>query len=107
MAYPCDAAPRRLDAVGVGDEDGIVEKIQSNTSTHGYHTCAAWSKRFGCSDRWLGEQAAVDRDSAGGTWKMTEDRLSGPGGVSLRRLPAHRAFWFGWYAAYPATRLVK
>lgn len=47
------------------------------------------------------------RDSTGQAWKLTEDGLTGPGGVSLKRLPAHRAFWFGWYAAYPATRLVK
>ena len=39
--------------------------------------------------------------------KPAEDGLLGPGGASLKRLPAHRAFWFGWYAAYPATRLVK
>jgi hypothetical protein len=47
------------------------------------------------------------RDGAGRSWKMTEDSLVGPGGAALRRLPAHRAFWFGWYAAYPGTRLVK
>ena len=29
-----------------------------------------------------------------------------PSGRKLRRLPAHRAFWFGWHAAYPDTRLV-
>ena len=50
---------------------------------------------------------ATARDSAGGAWKVGEDGLNGPGGASLQRLPAHRAFWFGWYAAYPATRLVK
>ena len=54
---------------------------------------------------WDGESAV--RDSTGRTWKMTEDGLSGPQGASFKRLPAHRAFWFGWYAAYPATRLVK
>jgi hypothetical protein len=54
---------------------------------------------------WDGDSTA--RDSAGRSWKMTEDSLSGPGGAVLRRLPAHRAFWFGWYAAFPATRLVK
>ncbi len=54
---------------------------------------------------WDGDSTA--RDSSGGTWKVTEDGLTGPGGASLKRLPAHRAFWFGWYAAYPATRLVK
>ena len=31
----------------------------------------------------------------------------GPGGDKLRRLPAHRAFWFGWHSVYPNTRLVK
>lgn len=54
---------------------------------------------------WDGDSTA--RDGAGRNWKMTEDSLSGPGGAVLRRLPAHRAFWFGWYAAYPGTRLVK
>ena len=54
---------------------------------------------------WDGE--ATVRDSTGRTWKLTEDELAGPGGAVLKRLPAHRAFWFGWYAAYPATRLVK
>jgi hypothetical protein len=47
------------------------------------------------------------RDNAGRTWQLTEDKLTGPGGAALKRLPAHRAFWFGWYAAYPSTRLVK
>lgn len=54
---------------------------------------------------WDGDAGA--RDSTGKAWQLTEDKLTGPGGASLRRLPAHRAFWFGWYAAYPATRLVK
>jgi hypothetical protein len=54
---------------------------------------------------WDGEAAA--RDSAGRTWKVTEDALTGPDGRVLKRLPAHRSFWFGWYAAYPGTRLVK
>ena len=54
---------------------------------------------------WDGESTV--RDSTGQTWKLAEDKLTGPGGASLKRLPAHRAFWFGWYAAYPGTRLVK
>ncbi len=54
---------------------------------------------------WDGERTA--RDRSGGAWSVGEDRLSGPGGRILVRLPAHRAFWFGWHAAYPATRLVK
>ena len=54
---------------------------------------------------WDGDSAV--RDSAGRTWKLTEDSLTGADGATLKRLPAHRAFWFGWYAAYPRTRLVK
>ncbi|MGH8732899.1 MAG: DUF3179 domain-containing protein, partial [Burkholderiales bacterium] len=54
---------------------------------------------------WDGEAAA--RDGSGRTWKVAEDRLTAPDGRTLKRLPAHRAFWFGWYAAYPDTRLVK
>ena len=51
-------------------------------------------------------QASV-LDSAGGTWQMDEASLTSATGRVLKRLPAHRAFWFGWHAAFPATRLVK
>ena len=54
---------------------------------------------------WDGESRA--RDHLGRTWTVTEDGLGGPDGQSLKRLPAHRAFWFGWFSAYPGTRLVK
>ncbi|MEO7727250.1 MAG: DUF3179 domain-containing protein, partial [Burkholderiales bacterium] len=54
---------------------------------------------------WNGDDTA--RDRAGRDWKVTESQLDGPGGAALKRLPAHRAFWFGWYSAYPDTRLVK
>jgi len=54
---------------------------------------------------WNGTDIACDR--AGGVWKVSEARLTGPRGETRERLPAHRAFWFGWYAAYPDTRLVK
>jgi len=54
---------------------------------------------------WDGEAAV--RERSGKTWKVAEDGLTGPGGKKLKRLPAHRSFWFGWYAAYPGTRLVK
>jgi hypothetical protein len=55
------------------------------------------------------EGAGVDIASwkGGDGWQAREEALSGPGGQVRRRLPAHRAFWFGWYAAYPDTGLVK
>lgn len=46
-------------------------------------------------------------DSSGKRWRLTEEALLGPGGARLPRFPAHRAFWFGWQAAFPDTRLVK
>jgi len=41
------------------------------------------------------------------TWSVSEDELTDATGKKLQRLPAHRAFWFGWQAQYPDTRLVK
>ena len=41
------------------------------------------------------------------TWTMDEHALTAGDGRVLRRLPAQRAFWFGWYAAFPHTRLVR
>ena len=46
-------------------------------------------------------------DSAGQTWKVEEAQLTGPKDEILKRVSAHRAFWFGWYAAFPDTKLVK
>ncbi len=54
---------------------------------------------------WDGDASARDRD--GRAWAVHEDGLIGPAGQKLARLPAHRAFWFGWYSQYPSTRLVK
>ena len=50
---------------------------------------------------------AAARDNRGKVWEVSESHLTGPNGESLRRLPAHRAFWFGWYSAFPDTRLVR
>jgi Protein of unknown function (DUF3179) len=53
------------------------------------------------------DSASTARDIQGGVWKMDEAQLTGPSGELLKRLPAHRAFWFGWHAAFPDTRLIK
>ena len=46
-------------------------------------------------------------DETGMTWTMDEHALTAEDGRVLRRLPAQRAFWFGWFAAFPNTRLVR
>ena len=53
---------------------------------------------------WDGHLTAIDK--TGREWRMSEDSLESDDGAVLHRLPAHRAFWFGWYSAYPHTRLV-
>ena len=59
----------------------------------------------------IAPQAASDRltDRTGGVWRVTDVGL-----VSERnpqklgpRIAAHRAFWFGWYAQFPSTRLIR
>ena len=47
------------------------------------------------------------RDTAGGRWRVTADALVSDKGERLARVPAHRAFWFGWVAQYPETDLHK
>jgi hypothetical protein len=46
------------------------------------------------------------RDASGKSWSVQEHALVSADGSLLPRLAAHRAFWFGWYAAYPETALV-
>lgn len=47
-------------------------------------------------------------DGRGRTWRVTEDALVATFDDSERaaRVPAHRAFWFGWYAQHPDTLLI-
>ena len=58
------------------------------------------------------EFVSYDRDStivdrSGNEWLLSEDALRSPSQQTrLPRLPHRRAFWFGWHAAYPETRLV-
>ena len=47
------------------------------------------------------------RDERGTLWQVTEPALTAENGRTLARLPAHRAFWFGWSSAFPETELVK
>lgn len=56
--------------------------------------------------------SSIDSDASviakdGSRWLQAEDALSNEDGRKLARIPAHRAFWFGWHAAFPNTRLVQ
>ena len=52
-----------------------------------------------------GDQSA--EDSSGAIWTMDEHALAAADGRVLHRIPAQRAFWFGWFSAFPHTRLVQ
>ena len=45
-------------------------------------------------------------DAEGGRWTLEEAALKHADGRRLERLPAHRAFWFGWRAVHEDTELV-
>ena len=61
---------------------------------------------YGCGERrFTAFDGSHATDRAGARWTLTEDALVS-GEERLPRMPAHRAFWFGWYAQYPETRLV-
>ncbi len=55
--------------------------------------------------KWDRKVTLVDQE--GQTWQVTENALLGPTGHQLDRLAAHRAFWFGWHAQFPQSRLVR
>lgn len=50
-------------------------------------------------------------DESGGLWTLSEESLrhASPAAEpsSFPRLPARRAFWFGWQAQFPDTELVR
>lgn len=52
-----------------------------------------------------GDQTVTD--ITGKKWSLNESTLNTEDGKMLHRLPYHRAFWFGWRAAYPETQLIK
>ena len=81
----------------LGSVDFVVLTDQSGASRV-YET---GGRRF---SGWDGQDGV--RDDSGERWTLTEAALTSPPRTSLRRLPSHRAFWFGWYAQYPETRLV-
>jgi len=45
-------------------------------------------------------------DGSGSLWMLSESKLMSDKGEELFRLPAHKAFWFGWFSAYSNTSLI-
>ena len=111
LALRFDDAPGEQLAIWVGflarnavhhDALGEVEFVVLTDASGASRVYESGGRRF---TRW--DAAGTAWDNGGAEWTVGEDALVGPDGERLERLPAHRAFWFGWYAQYPETRLVR
>ncbi len=60
-------------------------------------------------DRVEGDDGLMVIDATGARWRVTEDALVHTVDATRRasRVAAQRAFWFGWHAQFPDTRLIK
>jgi hypothetical protein len=83
------------------DRVGGVDLVVLTDESGAHRVYATGGRRF---TRWDGDDRVWDANGA--AWSVEEGRLVGPDGSELRRLPSHNAFWFGWYAQFPETRLV-
>ncbi|MBZ0166087.1 MAG: DUF3179 domain-containing protein, partial [Candidatus Omnitrophica bacterium] len=81
----------------IGDDNFVIF-----TDTSGAHR--AYESKDLTFISWDNDRTA--RDASGTAWTLTENYLESKDGERLYRLPAHNAFWFGWFAAYKNTRLV-
>ncbi|MFS4469155.1 DUF3179 domain-containing protein [Maribacter sp. 2210JD10-5] len=59
-------------------------------------------KKFKSYDR---ATKAVDEN--GIQWTISENKMTSENGDRLERFPTHNAFWFGYKAAFPDTKLIK
>jgi len=81
----------------IGEKDFVVFTDKSGAS----RVFESKGKKFTDWDR----QYSI-KDSNETEWTLSESKIMSSDGDILYRLPAHRAFWFGWYSAYPNTKLI-
>lgn len=82
----------------IGDLDFIVLTDRSGA-------VRAYASKSVSFERWDGQHTV--HDANGTLWTLSEEKLVSDDGRELHRLPAHNAFWFGWYSAFSHTRLVR
>lgn len=86
-------------AQAIGD-DGVVVLTDSSGANRVYQSAGHTFTRMS------GDEIVLADDDVG--WRIDEVGLHHPDGkTTLERLPAHRAFWFGWSAANPGVQLVN
>lgn len=90
-------AKKRIHHDKLGDQNIVVLSNENGTSR-------AYDVGTTVFESWDGTNQAID--STGRKWTVLEDSLVSEG-RKLVRMPSHNAFWFGWVAQFPETRLVK
>lgn len=67
------------------------------------------NRAFACGEHQFesfdGDKSA--KDVNGVQWNVSEPQMENSEGEIIKRIPAHRSFWFGWLAQYPDTQLIK
>ncbi|GGI57466.1 DUF3179 domain-containing protein [Winogradskyella haliclonae] len=53
------------------------------------------------------DQKTTLRDKSGTKWMLYENFIKSDSGKIIKRLHSFNAFWFGWKAAHPNTKLIK
>jgi hypothetical protein len=92
-------ARERVYAVELADPD-LVVVTSAGGANRVYQSGAQRFDRLDAAGRLL--------DTQGRSWNVTESALVAgfEPGLELPRVPAHRSFWFGWFAQHPDTRLM-
>ena len=96
-----------------------VQKVSAELAARGHRVVVITSRRganrayatdvsrVAFQAMWPDDRSIVDAN--GVVWRVTEEQLvpPDPSTPPLPRVPAQRAFWFGWRAQYPDTILFK
>ena len=105
-AYPLD---KLAESVVVNDELGgealVIVTDPEAGAARAYHR---GDFNFEAHPAEAGDQGTLFLlDQGNNRWQVTEEALLNVENPSLRleRLPGHMAFWFGWYASFPLTRV--
>jgi len=53
------------------------------------------------------DRVSTATDESGLVWTLSEEKMQNEKGRILERFPTHNAFWFGYKAAFPETKLIK
>ncbi|MEL6898810.1 MAG: DUF3179 domain-containing protein, partial [Planctomycetota bacterium] len=99
-------------------EHSVYHETVGDTNVVVLTDAAGANRVYAVGDRNFKATAISDifTDRSGNRWRQTESALlpiAEPSSLAeaaprsgLPRFAAHRAFWFGWYASYPNTRLI-